>query len=256
MSLFGALNICEEVLKSKKYTSLHRPLVLRICEEEYKKYNNDKERLKAAKNTLHTMFGAYMPVDSYKKAWKLLDAGDTDQILNLHASTKERLQDLSEFYRFIFDSIGPIDSVLDIGCGFNPFTLSYFPQKPTKYHALDIDGRIADINNRFFDSIGMPELAGCSDIVAGTPTITADVAFLFKILPLIERQSKGRSAKLLREIDSQFLIITYPTKSLSGKEKGMQEFYAAAFEEVMGGNLFVFAKRQIGMELVYVVAKK
>ena len=275
MSLFGALNICEDILISKKYSTLHRPLLLRICEEEYKKYNNDRDRLKGVKNTLHTMYGAYLAVGCYQKTHKLLDVLEESKdgiledeisemlkdetlkkILSLHASTKERLNNLSAFYRFIFDSIGSVNTVLDIGCGFNPFTLPYFPQKPKIYHALDIDSRIADLNNRYLSFLGMPPLASCIDIALDTPDEEACVAFLFKLLPLVDRQSRGRSAELLREINSRYLIITYPTKSLTGKEKGMQSFYAASFEEVMGGNLSITAKKQIGTELVYVVAKK
>ena len=269
MSLFGALEICEKILESKKYSTLYKPLILRICEEEYKKYSSGKERIKAAKNTLHAMYGAYLSADCFKKAGKYLDAfdvldtlnenkhdiGTLENILRLHASTKERMKDLRAFYSFIFDATGPAESILDIGCGFNPFTLSYFPQKPARYHSLDIDTRIADLNNRYFAYMGLPQLAGCVDIVVITPEITVDVAFLFKLLPLIDRQARGRSAQLLREIDSQYLVVTYPTKSLTGKEKGMQAFYAAAFEELIGGNLFVCAKKEIGTEMVYIIKK-
>lgn len=259
--LLDAFGICEEILASKKYASLHRPLVLRICEEEYSKYDNDKERVKAAKNTLHTMYGAFLTAGIYKKAGKLLDQADEldsdklKKMLHLHISTRERMSCLHEFYGFIFDNIKQPESVMDIGCGFNPFTLQCFPQKPAKYYALDIDSRIADLNNRYFKSLGMPELAKCMDIAADTPDITADAAFLFKLLPLIDRQAKGRSIKLLKETDAQFLVITYPTKSLTGKEKGMQTFYAAAFEETIKGNLFISAKKQIGHELVYIIDK-
>ena len=267
MSLYGALNICEEILTSKKYATLYRPLVLRVCEAEYKKYSNDKDRIKGARNALHAMYGAYLSADIYKKAGKLLDilitseqagvkSNTLEQILRLHSSTKERLRTLSDFYQFIFDNIGKADTVLDIGCGFNPFTLPFFPEgKPAKFYAMDIDERIADLNNRYLSALGMPALAGCRDIAVDTPSVTADVAFLFKILPLIERQAKGRSAKLLSEIKAQYLVVSYPTKSLSGKEKGMQAFYAAAFEEVIGGNLFISAKKEIGTELVYVLTK-
>ena len=265
--------ICEAILTSKKYTTLYKPMVLRICEEEYPKYANDKERIKGIKNTLHAMYGAYVTPDIYKKANKLLDTFITEQqesekqailnkILSLHASTKERMRHLSAFYDFIFDTIGPIESVLDIGCGFNPFTLSYFHKNTgiiSKYYALDIDNRISDLNNRYFTSLGMPALASCADVAADTPRICADTAFLFKLLPLIERQSKGRSAKLLKEIKAKYLVVTYPTKSLSGKKKGMPDFYSAAFEDVMeeiGQNISVCVKQEIGNELVYVLVKK
>jgi len=268
MSLYEAVNICEEILTSKKYATLYKPMVLRICEEEYKKYSNNKNRIKAVKNILHAMYGAYISADTYKKANKLMDSFTIErqeterqeilnQVLHLHASTRERMQYLSMFYDYIFDIVGEVKSIVDIGCGFNPLTLSYFPQKgDIKYHALDIDERIAELNNRYFSTVGMPSLARCVDIIAEIPNTSADVTFLFKVLPLIDRQSKNRSAQLIRKIDTQYLVITYPTKSLTGKEKGMKSFYAAAFEDVLGGSLSIAAKKQIGDELVYVINKR
>ena len=272
MSLPDVSSIYEAILTSKKYTTLYKPMVLRICQEEYPKYTNDKERIKAVKNTLHAMYGAYSTPDIFKKANKLLDTFSAQQhesqrqeilakILQLHASTKERIQNLSVFYDFIFDAMGPIESIIDIGCGFNPFTLPYFRKNTGtlgKYYALDIDHRTSDLNNRYFASLEMSPLAGCVDIAVDTPHTSADVAFLFKLLPLIERQSKGRSAQLLKEIDAKYLIVTYPTKSLSGKKKGMSDFYSAAFEDVMdeiGGSMSISAKQEIGNELIYVIAK-
>ena len=265
MSLSTATSICEEILSSKKYAALYKPLVLRICEEEYEKYNSDKERLKAVKNVLHAMYGAYLSSNSLKKTEKYLDSFSigtdqgTDQILHLHASTKERMRSINDFYGFIFDAVGAVESLLDIGCGFNPFTLPYFSEKGKgikKYYALDIDERIAELNNRYFELMVLPSLAGCVDIIAETPKESVDAAFLFKLLPLIERQAKGRSAKLLREIDARHIIVSYPTKSLSGKGKGMRTFYAAAFEDLIGEDLCVSAEKEIGDELVYVVVKK
>ena len=271
MPINSAAEICEEILSSKKYATLHKPMILRVCEQEYKKYSNTKERIKGTKNTLHAMYGAYLFNESYKKANKLLDvaisdkkclintehqnypANELEKILRLHASTKERLPNLKEFYQFIFDNTGPAESILDIGCGFNPFTLPFFPKMPSKYHALDIDTRIADLNNRYFAAINLPELSGCADIAVSTPDISADVVFLFKLLPLIDRQIKGRSANLLKELKAKFFVVTYPTKTLTGKEKGMQSFYAAAFKDVLGGNFTVAASKEIGTELVYIV---
>jgi len=271
-------NICEEIFLSKKYVNLYKPLILRVCGEEYKKYPNNKEKIKGVKNVLHAMYGAYFNSDNYKKIdnflnilvlekqkekdIKKIDQEISEKILCLHTSTKERMWYVSEFYNFIFENIGPIKSVLDIGCGLNPFTLPYIPNNGEilEYHALDIDNRIADLNNRYFISRGMPALAGCSDVAVEMPGISADVVFLFKLLPLIERQAKGRSLQLLKKIDAQYMIVTYPTKSLSGKKKGMRTFYADAFEAMIESiadrDLFISAKGEVGDELIYVVTKR
>lgn len=248
------ISIIDEIQTSKKYSGLYEPLLRRICEEEYLKYNKHKEAVKAIKDTLHGMFGAYISADIFKKANKLLDARETEKILQLHASTKERYKYLADFYKFIFGITGQAESILDIGCGFNPFTLGYFPKPPARYYALDIDHRIADINNRYFSQLGLPSLASCLDATTETSKECADVAFLFKLLPLIERQSKGRAITLLKSIKAKHIVVTYPTKSLTGKKKGMTTFYAAAFEEIINNSFKILAKEIIGDELIYIIA--
>jgi len=248
------MKVLEEIQNSKKYSGLYMPLLQRICEEEYPKYTNHKEAIKSIKDTLHGMFGAYLSVDIFKKASKLLDATETEKILLLHASTKERYKYLADFYKFIFDITGQVESILDIGCGFNPFTLPYYPSLPAKYYALDIDNRIAELNNRYFAHYRLPLLASCLDAVIETPKDSVDVAFLFKLLPLIDRQSKGRAINLLKGINTKHIVVTYPTKSLTGKKKGMTTFYAAAFEEIINGNFKILAKEIIGDELIYIIS--
>jgi len=255
-----ALLICEKVLASKKYSALYKPLVLRICEEECQKHAK-KEQIKAVKSSLHTIYGAYISGEIHKKANRILDSPppDFERILSLHASTRERFAYLPAFYEFIFKHIGAVESLLDIGCGFNPFSLPWFPFSGDgleKYYALDIDTATAELNNRLFALLGKPQLASCVDIVAETPVAAVDAAFLFKLLPVVERQAKGRSVQLLQEINAKFLVITYPTKSLSGREKGMQEFYSAAFEEVVEKQAVkLIAKQEIGHELIYILKK-
>jgi len=272
--------IVEAVLASKKYASLYKPMVDRICKEEYQKYANDKERIKAVKNTLHSMFGAYLSQDIFKKACKMMDEIDSgvniekvEKILQLHASTKERLPHMHAIYEFIFASTGQVNSVLDLACGFNPFSIGVYQKNkcqklPSYYYAFDIDNRIADLNNRYLSYIGLPTLAGCCDLICETPKVEVDVVFLFKILPLIERQDKGRAASLLGEIRAKHIVVTYPTRSLSGKKKGMLDFYSTAFEDIVESVnisnlsnmskisknvLRIVDKATIGNELVYVI---
>jgi 16S rRNA (guanine(1405)-N(7))-methyltransferase len=209
---------------SKKYASLYPPLVERIVREEANE--------KAAKTKLHAIYGAY-GTGGHTKAEKLLDAGAYREVLNLHASTREREGYIHEFYAHIFNHIGNVRVILDIGCGFNPFTIPFFPKNIEAYHALDICLKTAALNNRLLNKLGMPALADCQDAAIGTPDICADAAFLFKLLPVLEQQKKGRGASLLYEIKSPYIVITYPTRSLSGRNKGMETFYAAAFDAML-----------------------
>ena len=235
----------------KKYGTLYPPLVARIYEEEQGK-NQDK----AAKTRLHTIFGAYVQGNIHKKAEALLGCRE---ILALHASTKERLPHYPEFCEFITSHIGQIQTILDLGCGFNPFALDYWNTEISSYHAIDIDTRTRDLLNIFFATENLPQSAACIDLAVETPAVTVDLALMCKLIPVLEMQSKGRGFQLANSLDAKYLCITYPLKSLGGRNKGMGKNYAAQFETAINaGALHNFnfeTSKEIGNELVYILKK-
>lgn len=252
-----------EVTASKKYAFLHEPLIMRICAEEYPKYKKEKDIIKAVKNRLHLLYGAFYSGECHQKASRLLDGAEqantgaikniSMEIMSLHASTNTRLPVLAEFYDFIFSKTGNVRSILDIGCGFNPFSIPWMPSMPTTYHAYDIDRRTSGLLNRYFTWLGLPSLANDLDIVAQTPRHAADIAFLFQLIPVLESQQKKRGFELIQSLPVKYLAITYPIKSLSGKEKGMKAFYSDSFERSLDASSTILAHSVIGHELVYVV---
>ena len=231
---------------------------MRICREEYVKYKKDKDKIKAVKNKLHIIYGAFFSDECHKKADAIINSDniDTAEIMRLHASTNERLSILDEFYSFIFDITGPAESILDIGCGFNPFSIPYMPADVKKYHAYDIDYRTVSLINNYFDLLNLPTLANNIDIIAETPCDTADAAFIFKLMPVIEAQSSGRAFRLLQEINAGYIIVTYPVKSLCGKNKGMSVNYAKSFEAGLAHNFKIAGQKIIGNELIYIIKKQ
>ena len=251
--------IYNEILLSKKYASLYKPLIMRICREEYPKYKKDKDRIKSIKNKLHIIYGAFQSGETHKKAAAIIDHGcdtlSSIEIMRLHTSSNERMDSLDKFYGFIFDTIGQVETVLDIGCGFNPFALDWMPKTIKKYYAYDIDYRTIELLNRYFESRTLPSLASGADIISETPQDIADVSFMFKLMPVIEIQSSGRAFELLRELNTKYIVVTYPIKSLCGKNKGMEINYAQTFERGLSNEFKITAQSIIGDELVYIVNK-
>jgi len=251
-----------EIKKNKNYAQLYHPLINRICSEEFSKYKKGKEKIKAVKNRLHIIYGAFFPSDI--KNIKDIKNTDETELLKLNASTSERLPMINEFYKFIFDNINDteIKSVLDVGCGFNPFALpymrSYIPNLE-RYYALDIDTGLSEMLNLYFACSGLPELAGCIDVISENPGQKADAAFLFKVIPTIENCKKGRGFELIEHICAncavKYIIATFPVKTLCGRNKGMAENYAALFEKNINyDKISILAKNIVGNELVYVLA--
>ncbi|MCL2203219.1 MAG: hypothetical protein FWB88_04710 [Defluviitaleaceae bacterium] len=249
----------------KKYAYLHPLLLARVTAEE----SNKKDPAKAAKTRLHQMYGAYLSPTACKKAGAILDAPGQppESLLSLHASTRERLPHYPDFYRFVFAHVPPPASLLDLGCGFNPFSLPFLLKALPEnhpfeaYHAYDIDTQQAALLNRFFTLHSLPAAATCLDLAAEitAPFPPAGLALLLKLLPVLEAQRAGAGFALARALPVPHLVISYPLKSLSGKEKGMAHHYRHTFETALHtGQLSPFtlrAEKQIGTEWVYILEK-
>lgn len=263
------------MITGSKYNMLYPPLVERVYNEETQKGSKNVD--KTVKTRLHQMFGAYVQGNAHKKAKLLLDElakhpparnnPDMEQspifvkLLLLHASTKERLPHIKPFCSFISASIPNIETILDLGCGFNPFTIPYLRIPNLKaYHAYDIDLRTKDLLNYYFELLNLPKAAACADLVTENPTENVDLAIMAKLLPVLEAQRPGRGYELIRRLNAGHLIITYPLKSLGGREKGMGKNYAAQFskarEDGLLGKFQLETSAEIGSELIYLLKKE
>jgi len=255
--------------KSKKYSSVYQPLLKRVYEEESVKYKKDKEIIKAVKNRLHTVYGAFFHENSVKTAEDLINSNDdisvisiiSEKLLSLNTSSRERLPFIRDLYKFIFEVIGDYSNILDIGCGFNPFSLPYileFCKNIKSYYAYDIDVNLAELINKYFDLFKLPQYAGCIDIITEIPSPSeiVDVAFLFKIIPTTETCKKGRGFEIINNINVKYLVVSFPTKTLCGKNnKGMEQNYANFFEGNLDYDKFkIIGKEAFLNELVYVLS--
>ena len=266
------MNIMLVIKKSKKYSSVYQPLLERMCAEESVKYKKDKDKIKAVKNKLHEIYGAFFNENvgaicdrPRTNAVRPYDINSPENLLKLNVSSNERLSFISELYKFIFDTITDnsdeeINTILDIGCGFNPFSLKFMLESSPKvkiksYYALDIDLKLAEIINNYFDLLGLPKYAGCIDIISEIPPQKADIAFLFKIIPTVETCKKGRGAEIINNINAKYIAVSFPTKTLCGKDKGMADNYAAFFENILDYDKFaIIGKNIFKNELVYIIS--
>jgi len=113
-----------QVLQGGKYRVIAPELVRRIGAQELAKRRSLKEAVKATKNKLHQVGGAYQPgrID-YEKGLEILRETAVSspdqfhsichQLMQAHASTRERLPILDKFYQTILVNLPPIRTVLE-----------------------------------------------------------------------------------------------------------------------------------------------
>lgn len=259
-------NIVKSIGGSSKYKDLSEDVVQKVVNEfsspEIK--NEDLER--KVKNLLHQAWGAfYSTRPNFKKLENSLKFGlanNIDQktlltnILRVHSSTNERLSIMEAFYRDVFTVTGIPESILDLGCGLNPLTIPWMNlPNSTRYIAVDIDqAQMAFIKNA-------AEILNWStdlDCVVGSAFADnfkpVDVVFMFKLIPVLEKLTKSFNlAEFLCKFQCKFFVITYPMGSLSGKNKGMKDFYTNKMSDFFKENPYKYIRLQFANELVYVI---
>ena len=254
--------IFDKVKASKKYSSILDDTIYRICVEETPKFNKEKEIIKSVKNKLHQISESFLS-DNLSRALKNKrenDDIDFIDLLKLHASTNERLSFYTEFYDDIFGVTGNISSVLDIACGLNPILFyEYCSTKDfeiDKYIAEDINLDALEVV-KYYGEVKKHRIeANPSDLLITIPKATADLALLLKLVPLLEQQKKGYFAQVLNSLNAKYIVVTFPTKTMSGKVVGMLENYKKLFNEFISSSEFkLLLEKVYDNELIYIIAR-
>jgi len=260
--------LVEAVLKSSKYRNVCEDLIRNIGMRELSKRRNLKVAIKATKNKLHQIGGAYFLKKPNYDVWlkKLQETkrlGDKDlfrktcaKIMSYHYSTRERLNFLSEFYSRIFSLLPPVHSIMDVACGFHPLSIPWMPiSDNVKYYAYDIYKDMMDFLDKF---MLINNVQGCTevrDVVQHPPEVKADLAFVLNTIPCLEQIQKSAGLKILESINSKFLAVSFPVKTLGGKEKNMRKHYEAAFNKLTEEKDWDIQRLEFKSELVFLITK-
>lgn len=259
--------ITKNIQQAKKYQHLSLETIERIVQWAAARYKS-KEVEKQAKKKLHQVFGAYFSAgEKMGLGRKIREAGgerrerggtriDEQGVTNeevrrsqrkkffldamqLHASSRERGAMMEDFYKRIFEVAERPANLIDLACGLNPFSCQWLAEvaPDTAYHGFDIDLDTTAQMDQFLQNEGFPVRVGYNDLFISVPPHEAgDTVMLLKTLPCLEQQEKGISKRLLSQLTCDQVIISFPAKSLGGKEKGMVESYRAFLEGLVEGS--------------------
>ena len=252
------------VTQSPKYAFINPDLVRQIGERELAARPSFKEAVKATKNKLHQVGGAYFEARlDYPAMLAQLRraAGDPAllrtvcrELMRRHASTRERLPILDEFYATTLGNLEDIRVIKDLACGLNPLTLPWLPlMNEFEYHAYDIYDDMMAFVAEFLGMVGVNGRAQTRDIISDPPTEPADLILILKTLPVLEQVEKGAAARLLDVIQARHLLVSFPAQSLGGRSKGMVQNYEAQFRGWTAGRDWQVERFEFATELAFLV---
>lgn len=185
-----------------------------------------------------------------------------DEILKTHSSTKERLSFYDKLYKKIFSVTGKPESIIDLGCGINPFSMSYMKLKKLKYYAYDLSVEEVESLNKYFKLLhkdnknfeGKAEILDAMKWVKLSKLKPVDVCFLFKMTDVLDK-GKGHKATetVLKNIPAKNVAVSFPTRTMSGKK---MNFPRRKWIELMCERLgYKFKIIKFSNEIFYVVGK-
>ncbi len=210
--------------------------------------NNKKERkyiIKSIRAELRRYSGQYSLSSNLKRS-KLVNSKDFIELLNHHSSTKERIND----YPLLKEIISKINPrvILDLGCGLNPLAIA---SKNIFYHAYDIKKEDLDIVSSYFKDNNIRGDIHNKDIRQINKFPESDLCLILKVLDILGNNKTELAKKFLTEINSKNFIVSFATKTLSGRP--MNRPYRRWFENLLTTMSFKYELIRTNQEIFYVI---
>jgi 16S rRNA (guanine(1405)-N(7))-methyltransferase len=260
--------VAGSILASPKYADLDPGFVRDLCQRELAKGRGPKGAAKAARSRLHQVAGAFNDAHPPYEAWleSLREAarpGDPEvlrvacrAILKGHASTRERLRILDGFHAAVLDGICPPRRMLDLGCGLHPLSVPWIPlANAAEFHAVDVWRGLAAFLAEALPLLGVRGTAEVRDLANSVPDARGDVAFLLKTLPSLERLDPAAPLRLLETVRADVLVVSFPSRTLGGRAKGLEAGYRGRFLEMVSGKAWAVREFAFPGEIVFRIAR-
>lgn len=146
------------------------------------------------------------------------------EMLNTHASTRERLPINTEFYSQLFSSTGTPALILDLACGMNPFALPWMNLPPsTRYLAYDLHQPRVDLIDAFLSHTGQAGQAIHQDILLNPPRDELATVFFFKEAHRFEQRESGSVRTFLHRLPARQILLSLPVETLSSRRSMLDQ---------------------------------
>ncbi len=192
-----------------------------------------KRIVKELKRIFHNNY--YLFIKEYSKREALLDrfreSGDVSclrEVALTHVSVKERYDYYKVLNEWISKKVGYSRIVLDIGCGFNPI---FIDVNCDIYYGVDLNGDDLRVNETYFRALNKEFLWKTLDVIKNPDPLLKEQIFgrfesklclMFKVVDIFENIRKNSSLELIKALINNLgfrkFIVSFPTKSICGKE--------------------------------------
>ena len=229
--------LAAKLVASRKYRQLAIPqdTILDLITKAGAVHTSPDEIEDTVRRKLHNLVAPYLGDPDYSRLCTQLPNLPRDlqspevlqfclNILNAHASTRERVPINEDFYQRIFALTGVPKTIYDLACGVNPFALPWMHlPSVTRYVACDLHLPRIELINTFFDHVGQSGRALQEDILVNPPAEAADVIFFFKEAHRFEQRESGSVHRFLQQLQADWILLSLPTETLTGRRSMLDQ---------------------------------
>jgi 16S rRNA (guanine(1405)-N(7))-methyltransferase len=265
-SLFQEL--LREVRSSRKYRTLDLPeeTLRDLLSRALERQPNPKAALQSVREKLHNIVAPYLGDPDYVRAASDLLAAFAEGspeavraaclgLLQSHASTRERIPLLNDFYQRLWRVSGLPAVLLDLACGLNPFSLPWMGLPAgCKYFAYDIHAPRIALINQFFQLAGQSGEAFVQDILVRPPQVEADAALFLKEAHRFDQRQRDCNLSFWQALRVRWLFVSLPTTSLSGR-RDLVERQRNLIQKTLKGIGWPVSEIRFENELVFCIQK-
>lgn len=255
------------IRESRKYRALDLPdaTLEDLYQRAFAQTRNPKQALDLVREKLHHIVADYLGDPQYEEYKTVLTEAFSQgeeavktacrTLLDMHASTCERLPVLEGFYPRLWQVTGKPETLMDLACGLNPFAFPWMELPlTTRYLAYDLHGPRVGLINHYFQLQGLAPLAEQADILTHPPQIGVDVALFFKEAHRFEQRQRGCNRAFWQAIPARWLLVSLPTRSLSGKHDKLDQHRRLVYSAIEGLDWPV-TEVDFGDEIVFCIRK-
>lgn len=237
--------------------------------EKLDKNSQYKSLIKELRSKFRTNFGVFQIQKEDVK--QIIDNTTLDNqeqhinLLNSHKSTKERIDLYQEdFFKTIFEKTITPNSILDLGCGYNPFAYYYMQEYVKKenftYFASDISDNSLELISYYFNKFNIDNKTKVIDLkkIKTTPNIIndftktkVDITFLFKLFDSIETSGHKLAELILENVNSKYIIVSFATELI--KNIRMNHPYRGWMDRLLERLGYTFEYIEFDNELFYLI---
>ncbi|HMG05211.1 MAG TPA: hypothetical protein VK581_07095 [Chthoniobacterales bacterium] len=181
-----------------------------------------------------------------------------------HASTRERFHHREEFYRTLLVLLGKPRTILDVGCGLNPLLHPLDKPSPlTLYVGADKDPNAIAAVGAYARSLKERRLMavkwniseGWKRLISISGISEFDVAYLFKLVPVIQRQSP-ELLRILSDTPARLLVVTGSRVALAKRQSIERREHSVLLRFSAAAGRQVRDEFSVGEEFGFVLNKR